>query len=129
MKRAETCHFWVGHFPKRIAETYFVEVRGEVDEDGEDRPISPFARDQSVQYYDHDFLEYGWGKARSIIELVKGYSYSDQWGEELSQRAAAAGLKDVNFFVFITESEVENPRSVKGKGYWLHYVGTITYRI
>jgi hypothetical protein len=36
-------------------------------------------------------------------------------------RAAKARLRDINFFVFITESEIERPRSVEG---WWHYLGT-----
>ena len=103
---------------------YFVETR-----DDEDTPVSAFARDQGVAYYDHDFLEYGWGKAGSILDLVSGYSYSDQWGAAFAQRAAKAGLRNVNFFVFITDSEIEHPRSVQGDGYWLHYLGKIEYRI
>jgi hypothetical protein len=61
--------------------------------------------------------------------LVTGYSYSDQWAAELARRIAAAGLRGVNFFVFISEDEIEQPRSVQGDGYWLYYLGTIEYRI
>ena len=60
--------------------------------------------------------------------MVTGYSYSDQWADELDRRAAAAGLAGINFFVFISRDEVERPRSVRGDGYWLHYLGTIEYR-
>jgi hypothetical protein len=126
MRKTETSHFWVGHFDEQRVADYFAEVYGE---DREHTPFSRFARDQGEKWYDHDFLEYGWGKAGSIQELVAGYSYSDQWAEELARRAAAAGLNGVNFFVFISEGEVERPRSVQGDGYWLHYLGTITYRI
>ena len=126
MKETETCHFWAGHFPEEIAGQYFVETR---NEDDEGAPVSAFARDQGVPYYDHDFLEYGWGKAEAILDLVSGYSYSDQWGAEFARRASEACLRDVNFFVFITDSEIEHPRSVQGDGYWLHYLGTIEYRI
>ena len=31
--------------------------------------------------------------------------------------------------VFISHYEIEQPRSVRGDGYWLHYLGTIEYRI
>ena len=122
----ETSHFWVGHVPQQIADEYFVET---YDEDRDNVPVSAFARDQGVAWYDHDFLEYGWGNAATIQELVAGYSYSDQWAEELASRAAAAGLVDINFFVFISQEEIEHPRSVKGDGYWLHYMGAIEYRI
>jgi len=129
MRETETSHFWVGQFPEEIAGKYFVEVWDEDNEDREHTPLSAFARDQCEQWYDHDFLEYGWGKAGSIEELVAGYSYSDQWAGELARRAKTAGLSDVNFFVFISESEIENPRSVRTENYRLTYLGTIEYRI
>ena len=126
MRDDETSHFWVGNVPERIAGEYFVETHGE---DREDTPVSRFAEHQGVQWYDHDFLEYGWGSADTIQELVSGYSYSDQWADELAKRVAEAGLKGVNFFVFISEGEIDQPCSVEGDGYWLEYMGTIAYRI
>lgn len=126
MRDKETSHFWVGHVPEQVAGEYFVETYGE---DRETTPVSAFARDQGVVWYDHDFLEYGWGTAPTIQELVAGYSYSDQWAEELARRVATAGLTGVNFFVFISQDEIEQPRSVDGVGYWLRYMGTIEYRI
>jgi hypothetical protein len=130
MRSTETSHFWVGRFSEAIAADYFTEVWDEDDEDREHTPLSAFARDQGVKWYDHDFIEYGFSEgAGSIEELVAGYSYSDQWAAELARRAAAAGLSGVNFFVFISEDEIERPRSVHGDGYWLHYLGTIKYRI
>lgn len=126
MRDTETSHFWVGHLPEDVANQYFVE---DYSGDREETPISAFARDQGVTYYDHDFLEYGWGNAGSIQELVDGYSYSDQWAEELARRAETAGLKGCNFFVFISEDEIALPQSVQRDGYWLRYLGTIEYRI
>jgi Immunity protein 22 len=126
VREKESCHFWVGQVPEQIVEEYFVET---YDEDRDDTPVSAFARDQGVTWYDHDFLEYGWGTADTIQELVAPYSYSDQWGEELARRVAAAGLSGINFFAFINQDEIENPQSVQGVGYWLRYMGTIDYRI
>jgi hypothetical protein len=112
--------------PKRIASKYFVEIYAE---DRKATPLSPFARDQREKYYDHDFLEYDWGTAATIQELVRNYSYSEQWADELAKRVAAAGLTKINFFVFISQDEIKKPRSVEGDGYWLRYMGTIEYQI
>lgn len=71
MRENDTSHFWVGRVPEHVASEYFVET---YDEDGETTPVSAFARDQGVVWYDHDFLEYGWGTAPTIQELVAGYS-------------------------------------------------------
>ncbi len=130
MQDTETSHFWVGHFPASLAADYFAEIYDEDDEDREHTPLSAFARDQGEKWYDHDSLEYGFAEAaESPEELFSGYSYSDQWGAELVRRMQEAGLAGVNWFAFISESEIAGPRSVRGTGYWLHYLGTITYRI
>ena len=126
MRDKETSHFWVGRVPEQVAGEYFVETYAK---DREETPVSAFARDQGVTWYDHDFLEYGWGNALTIQELVARYSYSDQWADELAQRTTTANLTGVNFFVFISQDEIERPRSVDGDGYWLRYMGTIEYRI
>ena len=130
MRESQSSHFWVGNFPQERAANYFTEIWDENDEDREHTPLSAFARDQGIMWYDHDFIEYGFEEgAGSVEKLVKGYSYSEQWGFELARRAAAAGLSGVNLFVFINEEEIEKPRSVKGEDWWLQYLGTIEYRI
>ena len=130
MQETETSHFWVGHFPEAMTFTYFDEVYDEDDEARDHTPLSLFARDQGEKWYDHDFLEYGFSDtAASVEELVAGYSYSDQWGSELARRASESGLTGINWFAFISEREIERPRSVQGDGYWYHYLGTITYHI
>jgi hypothetical protein len=116
----------VGQVPQQIAGGYFVET---YSDNREETPVSAFARDQGVGWYDHDFLEYGWGTAPTIQQLVAGYSYSDQWADELARRAVAAGLTGVNFFVFLSQDQIERPQSVDGDGYWLRYMGAIEYRL
>jgi hypothetical protein len=109
---------------------YFAEVYDDNDEDREHTPLSLFARDQDEKWYDHDFLEYGFGEgARSIEELAAGYSYHEQWSGVLAHRAAQAGLNGMNMFVFINEEEIDQPKSTRGDDYWLEYLGTITYQI
>ena len=124
MGQTEISHFWVGHLPEDLRGRYFEEALDE----GDDAPLSLFARDQGQKYYDHDFLEYGWGTAQTVQELVSGYSYSDQWANEFARRVGAANLPPFDFFMFISKQEVRHPRSVHGDGYWLHYLGTIEYR-
>ena len=131
MKDTETSHFWIAHFPsvKRLAQ-YFVETYGEEDDEGEEMPISQFARDQGEIFYDHDFLEYVFGKAGSSVEaIVAEASYHEQWEVELARRAADAPLRRMNAVVFISADQISEPRSVVGDRYELRYVGTISYKI
>ncbi|MDZ7863755.1 immunity 22 family protein [Acidovorax sp.] len=124
-----TSHFWVGRASQEQVDSYFAEAPGGEDQ-GDHAPISAFARDQGANWYDHDFLEYGWdGEASTTGQLVDGCSYSDQWADELAHRVAAQGIAGANFFVFIRQDQIEQPRSVQGEGMWLKYLGTITHRI
>jgi Immunity protein 22 len=129
MGETKTSHFWVGQLSEEMADDYFSEVWNEDDEDHKNTPLSAFAQDQGVMWYDHDFLEYGWGEVETLRELVDGYSYSEQWVEELVNRFEIAGLSKVNFFVFINQDEIEQPRSIQAQDFWIYYLGTIDYRI
>jgi hypothetical protein len=124
--KTETSHFWLGQFPDRKrAAKYFAEQY-----EDDDAPVSEFARDQGAKWYDHDLMESGFSKgANSIEKLVKGHSYYEQWAEELARRAKYAGVTGVNLLVFINKDQIKKPRSSKGEGYSLHYLGTIKYRI
>lgn len=131
MRDTETSHFWLGQFPnkKRVTD-YVAEVYDDEDEDREHTPLSQFARDQGEKWYDHDFMETGFKKnAKSVEDLVNGYSYHEQWSAELARRAMVAGLTKINMLVFISKDQIDKPRSVEGNGYRLLYMGTIKYRI
>ncbi|MBL8854390.1 MAG: immunity 22 family protein [Planctomycetaceae bacterium] len=109
---------------------YLEEIYDEDDEDREQTPLSQFARDQGETWYDHDFMAHGFKKnAKSVEDLVNGYSYFEQWSAELARRAAEAGLTKINMLLFMSQDQIDKPRSVEGEGYKLHYMGTIKYRI
>ena len=119
MTETLTSHFWIGYFADEEQEKYFEE---RYSEDNEEESISEFASDQGEAFYDHDTMEYGRNDSVSTIsDLVEGFSYSDQWADELGRRSTK--LIGYNFLLFIQEDQIEQPRSVKGNGYWLEYMG------
>lgn len=120
-------HFWIGWFESlEIQEEYFKETYTEDD----DAPISKFASDQHVSFYDHDFLEIGFKTiTASIRELFEGHSYSEYWLEELENRTKGLSLQDVNTIVFINSEEIEDPRPCFGNKYRLKYLGEIEYDV
>lgn len=130
MLDTETCHFWLGRFPNEcVYYEFFKELWDDAD-DRENTPMTEFARSQDVMSYDYDFTEYGYKpNAKSVADLVRGHSYHEQYTDELTKRAAALGLVGVNAFLFLTDHEIPEPRSVKTDQFEFHYVGTITYRI
>ena len=146
--RTETCDFFVGFFPN---EDVFSEYVGESEEfyrkfdDDADSvpaplkvnprtqdsiPLSRFIRDQGHDWYDHDLMEVGFNAAAvTVAELVKGYSYSDQYSDELSRRASKTGLDKINAFLFISSGVIQEPRSVTTDNFDFRYVGQISYKV
>ena len=132
--RTETCDFWVGAFP---SEQTFSEYVGEDDinyyklmETENAVPLSRFIHDQGLEWYDHDMVEIGYKEqASSIADLVKGYSYSDQYAEELTKRANEIGLTRANGFLFIRSGKILEPRTAKTAKFTFWYVGQIPYKI
>lgn len=131
IKTTEHSDFWLGSFPsERRAYEYFEEMYNDEDEDREYTPLSEFAKDQEQNWYDHDFIEYGFNNSvSSIKELVEGYSYSEQYAEELEKRCEERKLVGINFFLFITVCEIAKPKSVITDEFKLHYVGKVEYQI
>jgi hypothetical protein len=129
----ETCDFWVGLFPSEAAFSEYVGEDPRYYElaDTEDAvPLSQFIRDQGKEWFDHDLIEMGFeANARSVAELVRGYSYADQYADELARRAKAVGLSAVNSFLFIRGGEIAEPHSVTTADFTFLHVGRITYRI
>ena len=100
---------WLGSFTsKQDFETYFAEY----EEYGEGEPISPFAKEQRLPFYDHDFF------------VAKFFSRTNDLGKVLSEvivyndRAEAivannqeAGIGIFNFIAMQLE-ELSPPRSL-----------------
>jgi hypothetical protein len=128
MDDTETSHFFLGRF--RTKRQFNDFLKEDFSQDDDDAPISPFYGSQGETYCDHDFMECGFrAKEPSLKEFFAPYSYAEHWAEELVKKAAAAKLEDANALIFITKSEIKKPRSVKGDGFTLTYLGKIKYPI
>jgi Immunity protein 22 len=128
MPSTETSHFFLGRF--RSAQQFGEFLKEDYSKDDDDTPLSPFYGSQGETFCDHDFMEHGFrDKEPTLKEFFAPYSYAEHWAEELAKRAADAGLDDANALIFITDSEIANPRSVSGDGFTLTYLGKIKYSI
>jgi len=127
-ERTETSHFFLGRFQnKRLFAEFLKE---DFAKDDDDSPISPFYGSQGKTFCDHDFMEHGFRATQPTLkQFFAPYSYAEHWADELAKRAADAGLDDANALIFISKSEIKKPRSVKGKGFTLTYLGQIKYPI
>lgn len=130
--RTEISHFWLGKFTSE--EEYFDFV-GEneayyEDDDYEEKYISEFAKSQSENFLDHDFIESGFeNEAVSFEEKFSKYSYADQWIAEVKNRLNNQNLEDINTLIFISKNQIKNPVSVMNSKFDLLYIGEIEYNI
>lgn len=146
--RTETCDFWIGQFPNEDAFSEYVGERQDYYDDlnansafvqlpqkgaqldGSTEPLSKFIGDQGHQWYDHDLIEMGFNAdAKSVAELVDGYSYSDQYADRLSVLASEIGASNPNGFLFIRAGEIHKPKTVRTREFVFFYVGQISYKI
>ncbi len=116
------CHIWLGKFASEAAlDEYFEES---YDEDDDDAPINGFAKDQRATFYDHDWVERSFKKGDDLKKLIKGHSWSEKYMSKVIAAAEKQKIAGANVFVMADRNEFRKPRSVKGKGYELWYVGT-----
>jgi len=87
---------WVGQFASEEAvDAYTAE---QYDEDRDDEPISPFAADIGLKFYDHDFMEVHFelglsGKAAGAFAQHSYGDYSEAWAA--AQRVSATEFDTV----------------------------------
>ena len=117
-------HFWIGNFSSsKLLDEYFHEQY-----EDEEIPISKFAKDLDVFFYDHDFLEYGFEEnIDNLEESLQNYSYSNLWINQLKFKLYKLDIHNFNTIVFMNTGELENPTDCKGEDYLLKYVGEIEY--
>ncbi|SHF24640.1 immunity 22 family protein [Chryseobacterium vrystaatense] len=129
----EISHFWLGYFKNEDDFDHFVEEDESyyTEEENEDLYVSKFAATQNIQWFDYDFLEYGFEDENlGIYEKFTDYSYADQWIPVIEQKINELGLETpVNAIIFANKHTIPNPVSVNDEEYALYYIGEIEYSI
>lgn len=116
---------WIGRFPN---EDTFNQYFDESEDYHEDAPLSRFAQEQGIGFFDHDFFVTWFGVAD--IQSVCREVFSER--TDLSSiRAAIESSSRASFNTVAIQvdelSDQQQVRSVEGPGYWLHYLGRFEY--
>ena len=123
MDTEDRIHVWLARFPDaERAQKYFEEEYGDGEDD--DVPISAFARDQGVFFYDHDWLQFEYDDRESLSALIERHVGPVGWADEALRQAASLGADAANTLVLIDVDEIDEPRSVDGPDYALRYAGS-----
>lgn len=123
--RRPQADIWIGAFPDEAA---FNKYFDEAEDREEDEPVSRFAEEQGIGFYDHDFFATWFGVDN--IETVCRELFSDNM--DLSEiRAAINNSARTSFNAVAMQVDELGDRgllrSVEGEGYWLHYLGRFEY--
>ena len=124
---ADFLHYWVGHF--QSSDLFGEYVQENDDADAEEIPLSKFCTEQGEMWIDHDYMEMAYlNEVYDIDESFVG-SYGASFKSGVFSAYRKLPTRKINCFITIYHAPaVENPRSVKGTGYWLEYLGTFPYR-
>lgn len=129
----EISHFWLGYFKNEDEFNDFAEEdeRYYTEEENEDLYVSKFAESQNIQWFDYDFMEYGFeDESLGIYEKFTDYSYADQWLPIVEQKINQLGLETpVNAIIFANKHVIPNPVSVNDEEFALYYIGEIEYNV
>jgi hypothetical protein len=114
-------HVWVGRFKsQKELDAYLEEA---FDEDDDDAPISRFAADQGVGFYDHDLVYAEFLKGATPRALIECWGFPAKATEKVVAAVEALGADGLNTSVVADKGEFSAPRSATGAGYQLWYVG------
>jgi hypothetical protein len=114
---------WMGDFPSEgAAEEYLREQY-----DSDEAPLSQFAADFDIPWYDHDFLEsyHTSSGTHTIREMLSGFSYSTSYIDFVVNRADELGCHQSNTVVLLLDFAYQ-PGAARSTSPLL-FVGTFAY--
>ena len=114
----------------RNARAFNAYVAEDESVEDDDTPLSKFAADQGEIWIDHDFMEMEFcGSKDAVREELGTGSYGESYAEAARLALDNAALPDgANaYIVLFEESQVDEPKSVNGDGYWSRYIGSFPY--
>lgn len=114
-------HIWVAYFHSEDALERYMEES--YDEDNDNAPISQFAADQGESFYDHDLVYAQFHDAPSPSDLIQGWGFPDDAVATVVEAIIRLNAPNANTCFVADKEEFANPRSIKGDGYELWYVG------
>lgn len=114
-------HIWVARFESQKALDKYMEES--IDEEDDDAPISRFAADQGVGFYDHDLVYAEFLKNATSRALIECWGFPDQATEAVVAAVEALGADGLNTSFVADGEEFSDAKSAIGTGYQLWYVG------
>src|SRR5262245_56143250 len=87
-------HVWVARFKSNKALDEYMDEA--FDDDDEDAPISRFAADQGVGFYDHDLVYAEFQKNATPRALIECWGFPEKATEKVVKAVEALGVEGLN---------------------------------
>ncbi|KAF1006432.1 MAG: hypothetical protein GAK28_02450 [Luteibacter sp.] len=128
MRTTETSHFYLGRVTDPA--NYAAFLAEHYDREDDEEALSAFYASQGETFCDHDFMETGErAPDLSLKAFFAPHSYASEWSGAVCAAAREHELDDATLLLFISSDQIAAPRSVKGDGFELIYIGSFDYRI
>ncbi len=114
-------HVWIAYFESEDALEAYMEEQ--YDEDDDDAPISKFAADQDESFYDHDLVYGQFHESPNARKLIECWGFPEKAVAGVVEAIVQLNQATANTCFVADKDEFSNPKSVKGNGYELWYVG------
>ncbi len=114
-------HIWVARFKSQKALDKYMDEA--FDEEDDDAPISRFAADQGVGFYDHDLVYAEFQRNATPRALIECWGFPEKAAEKVVKAVEALGVDGLNTSFIADKGEFSKPKSATGTGYQLWYVG------
>jgi hypothetical protein len=111
---------WVGTLTSDVDLRAYLEEQYEDD----DAPISQFAKDCGLGWYDHDFVESRFVDRISIRELLSPFSYAQTFVEAAVEESARKGVAQANSVVVVFNCDYSMPATGQCR---LTFLGSFPY--
>ncbi|MDB5357310.1 MAG: hypothetical protein JWN24_3763 [Phycisphaerales bacterium] len=127
MEKEGRASLWVGHAESADALKEFIQTR--YTKEGNAIP-SPFSREFGIDEYDKDFTEWMFRDApsRSIRELLKPHSFSDQIAPKIIERVGELLPAPANAVILLHQFDYNGSKSRKSSGgISVSFVGSVSF--
>jgi hypothetical protein len=126
---------WVGVFsPPELLMEYVEDQQAHWDDETDTVPVSKLAADMNEWFIDHDFVcaVIAEEPQERIVGLLEDSMMHAHYGTIDGALVGDAYIADLyaqqngaatNAIVLVYDEEIKQPKSVRGDGYWLHYIG------
>ena len=96
---------WLGRFPSRDEYVAYFRENAEHFND-ETIPISRFAEDQGVTFFDHDWIEEYYEQSEDLRVLITPAAYSNDYLDLVIRDARSRNIESANTFVIVEDDQI-----------------------